>query len=97
MPFIEDDSLNGSIINKSGCTLESIPQIKQMSLRDKMIDYVINHIKPTKEEVYIHISSSGTAQALMAGLIKCGIFTEHKFECNHCSYLEVDKSKVFEV
>lgn len=96
MPPLEDDSINGStvIIDKSS----KVNIIKpKMTLRDRMIDYVINNEKPTKGDIFSNVSSSGTAQVILTSLITTGVYIQHKFECGSCVWYEVDKTKVHEV
>lgn len=91
---LEDESISGSIIIKTNSDTTYIENRPQSTLRDRMIDYVATHNKPTKSDILINVSSSGTAQVLVTGLLKSGIFIEHKFDCNHCTYYTLDKSKI---
>ena len=97
---LEDDTINGSVIGKTNSDVSN-EQIEaenkpKLNLQQKLIEWAVEHPRTTKEELYIHVSSSGTAQVIITGLIREGIFMEHKFDCNSCIYFEVDKTKVHE-
>ena len=93
--MIEDDSISGSTTFKKRVIHDELIQKPPLNMRDRMIDYVIKHPKTTRGDLYIHVSSSGASSNMITSFIKSGIFIENKFDCNHCTYLEVDKSKVF--
>ena len=60
----------------------------------KLIDYGIKEGEFTKEDLYLNVSSSGVATVIVKSLIQKGIFVEHKFNCNHCKFYTIDKTKI---
>jgi len=99
-PLELEDGLNGSIIGKttSDCSNEQIQKEAKpkMNLQGRIIEYVITHKneKPTRNDVFTHISGSGTCGVILTSLIKSGIFQEEFFECNTCTYLVPDETKI---
>ena len=94
-PLELDDSINGSIVGKTASdTTRYMENEPKMLLRDKVIKYVIEKGKASKSDILLHISGSGTAQFLITNLVRSGVFVEHFYECNHCKYFTVDKTKV---
>tara|TARA_R100000458_G_C8216147_1_gene202049 strand:- start:550 stop:840 length:291 start_codon:yes stop_codon:yes gene_type:complete len=93
LSFIEDDSINGSIIEPIKQQTEEKVR-PSTTLRDKLIDYGIKEGEFTKEDLYLNVSSSGVATVIVKSLIQKGIFVEHKFNCNHCKFYTIDKTKI---
>lgn len=96
MSLVEDESLNGSVV--IGKLPEDYSEHKpKLNLRDRIIDFVKTHEKPTKSDIFINVSSSGTTQQIVSGLIKREIFIEKFLECHNCTYFELDESKIIEL
>ena len=93
MSFIEDDSINGSIIEPIKQQTEEKVR-PSTTLRDMLIDYGIKEGEFTKEDLYLNVSSSGVATVIVKSLIQKGIFVENKFNCNHCKFYTIDKTKI---
>ena len=95
MSSIEDDSINGSRVDKTKSDTNNYRNNRQPStLRDRILHYAINTEKPTKGGIFTHVSGSGSCGTLVSALISERILIEHKFECGSCVYFEVDKTKV---
>ena len=92
MSLIEDDSINGSIIESK--EVDDFKPKLSNNLRSRLIEYGINHKKFTKDDLYIDVSSSGVATVIVKALIQKGIFVEHTFECNTCKWYSVDETKI---
>ncbi len=92
MSFIEDDSINGSVI-ESTSDGDYKPR-PSSSLRNRLIEYGIDHKEFTKEDLYLDVSSSGVATVIVKSLIQKGIFVEHTFNCNNCKFYTIDKTKI---
>ena len=97
-PLEMDDGLNGSIIGKTSSDVSN-EQIKtanqpKMNLMSKLIDWAMAHPKSTKDSLFLNISSSGSAQVIITGLIRSGVFVEHYFDCHSCKYFTVDETKI---
>jgi hypothetical protein len=95
---LEDDSLNCGITASRSFTAETIPPKAKYNgtLRDRIIQYVMDNPKSTKGDIFIHVSGSGTCGTIITGLMRAGILEEHFFECHNCKYFTVDMSKVYE-
>jgi len=98
MSLVEDDSLNGSIIGKTNSDVSNeqiaMENRPKLTIRDKLIEYTLTHDKVQKGDLFIHVSGSGTCNTILSGLIRAGIFVEHKFECGSCLWYSVDETKV---
>jgi len=96
--WVEDDRINGSVIGKTKSDVSNEDLEKQnrpkLPLQERLIEYALTHDKPTKGDLFIHVSSSGTAGSIISALVSGGIFIEKKFECGSCIYFEVDQTKV---
>lgn len=94
MSSLEDDSINGSILND----LEEQPIVqepkKPMALKDRILDYALHTTRPTRDSIATYISGSGSAGTIVSGFIREGIFKEKHYDCGNCVYFEVDKTKV---
>ena len=97
MPLIEDDSIEGSIIADKPAPEEYQEQKPKLNLRDRIIDFVKTHKKSDKADIYMGVSSSGTAGTIITALVKQGVFIEKFFDCHNCTYFEVDNSKIIEL
>lgn len=96
MSLVEDESLNGSVM--IGKLPEDYKEYKPKgNLRDRIIDYVKTHEKPTRTGISMGVSSSGTAGTIITGLVKQGVFREKFFDCYNCTYFELDESKIIEL
>lgn len=98
MSLIEDDALNGSVIGKTEPDVSN-EQMKrgtryQGTLRDRLIDWAINHPKCTRGDLFINVSGSGTCGTIITALLRAGVFEEHFFDCHSCKYITVDQAKV---
>jgi len=95
---LEDDSINGSVIGKTKSDVSNEDLEEQnkpkLPLQERLIEYAVTHDKPTKGELFIHVSSSGTAGAIISALVSGGIFIEKQLDCGSCVYFEVDQTKV---
>ena len=69
----------------------------KLNLRDRIIDFVKTHKKPDKADIFMGVSSSGTAGTIITALVKQGVFIEKFFDCRNCTYFELDKSKIIEL
>ena len=92
MSFIEDDSLNGSVIKSDRS--EVFNDSPKLKLRDRIIEYGMKHKQFTKDDIYINISSSGVATVIVKSLIQKGIFIEHTFDCGACRWYSIDQTKI---
>lgn len=98
MSPLEDDSLSTGIISSKSFVVETIPPNAKYNgtLRDRIIQYVLEHPKSTKGDIFIHVSGSGTCGTIITGLMRAGILEEHFFDCHSCKYFTVDMKKVYE-
>lgn len=95
MSLVEDDSIDGATVKP--LAVEYQEQKPKGNLRDRIIDYVKTHDKPTKTGIFMGVSSSGTAGTIIRGLVKQGVFREKFFDCHNCTYFELDNSKIIEL
>ena len=92
---MDDESLEGSYKKpKIRSTLETVIIMPKLTLQDRLITYAIEHQKTTRDDLFIHISSSGIAGKIITGLVRSRIFVQHYFDCNNCTYFEVDQTKI---
>lgn len=91
---IEDDSINGSVVDKTASDTTNYRTKQPTTLRDRILEYVERTERPTKGSIFINVSSSGTAGSIVSALIQEGIFIEHKFDCGNCVYYAIDKTKI---
>ena len=92
---MDDESLEGSYKKpKLHSTLETIIVMPKATLQDRLITYAIEHPKTTRDDLFINISSSGTAGKIITGLVRSRIFVQRYFDCNTCTYFEVDQTKI---
>ncbi len=96
MSLIEDDSINGSRVDKT--TSDTTTYIQQpkpkATMRDRIIDYILTHDKVQKDMLFIHISGSGVCSTIVSGLIRSGVIVENKFDCGNCVWYSIDETKV---
>lgn len=97
---LEDDGINGSVIGKTTSDVSNEQIINsnkpKLNLQSRIIEYIIEHKneKPTRGDVFVHVSGSGTSGVIITSLIKAGVFREEFFECKTCTYLIPDETKV---
>lgn len=90
------DSINDSLdgVYRTGTVVKHKKQMPHLTLKDRIISYVFEHPKTTKSDIFINISSSGSAGTIVSSLISTGVFIEKRFDCGNCKYYIVNEEKI---